>query len=377
VKNLILGPAFPYRGGIANFDEALCEAFNKQGTTSEIVSFIKQYPDFLFPGTSQFDYDRKAPSIIVNSKIHAYNPFLWFSAAHFIINKKPDYIVVRFWLPLMGPALGSILRLVKRKLKVPVIAITDNIVPHEKRKGDKIFTKYFVNSCDGFVTMSHAVLDDLTVFTSNPNKIFHPHPLYHIFGDPIPQQEAIKNLHLNNQFKYLLFFGFIRNYKGLDLILEAMKEIKTQFPFIKLIVAGEYYEDSTPYLEIIKQHQLEDQVIMHTHYIADEMIKNYFSACSLVVQPYKSATQSGVTQIAYHFNKPMVVTKVGGLAEIVPHEICGYVVEPKAVEISKAVIRYFIENKEEEMTQNCKNEKKRFQWSSMVSAVENLASKLK
>jgi D-inositol-3-phosphate glycosyltransferase len=156
-----------------------------------------------------------------------------------------------------------------------------------------------------------------------------------------------------------------------------MKEIKTQFPFIKLIVAGEYYEDSTPYLEIIKQHQLEDQVIMHTHYIADEMIKNYFSACSLVVQPYKSATQSGVTQIAYHFNKPMVVTKVGGLAEIVPHEICGYVVEPKAVEISKAVIRYFIENKEEEMTQNCKNEKKRFQWSSMVSAVENLASKLK
>ncbi len=377
MKNLLLGPAFPYRGGIANFNEALCEAFLKNGTQSEIISFIKQYPDFLFPGTTQFDYNRKAPELVITPKIHAYNPILWPSAARYMLEAKPDYLLVRFWLPLMGPSLGSILRLVKRKSKVPIIAITDNIIPHEKRKGDKIFTQYFVNSCDGFVAMSKAVLNDLTQFTPNPNKIFHPHPIYHIFGDPISKKEAQANLQIDASFQYLLFFGFIRNYKGLDLILEAMKEISEKIPTLKLIVAGEYYEDATPYLDIIKKHQLENSVLMHTHYIADDMVKNYFSACSLVVQPYKSATQSGVTQIAYHFNKPMVVTKVGGLAEIVPHEICGYVVEPEPKAIAGSILDYFTHSREEAMTQNCIKEKERFQWSSMVKAIEGLVEKIK
>lgn len=376
MKNLILGPAFPYRGGIANFDEALCEAFLKHGTQSEIISFIKQYPDFLFPGTSQFDKERKAPDLIINAKIHAYNPLLWPGAAQCILSKKPDYLLVRFWLPLMGPALGSILRMVKRKSKIPIIAITDNIIPHEKRIGDKIFTRYFVKSCDGFVAMSKSVLNDLSQFTPNPNKVFHPHPIYHIFGDPISKYQAINNLQLDPQYQYLLFFGFIRNYKGLDLLLEAMKEVAEKIPTLKLIVAGEYYEDATPYLEIIKQHHLEDKLIMHTHYIPDEMVKNYFSACSMVVQPYKSATQSGVTQIAYHFNKPMLVTDVGGLAEIVPHEICGYVVQPNPGLIAAAIIDYFKREREIEMTRNCEKEKERFQWSRMVEAIEKLVEKI-
>ena len=377
MKNLILGPAFPYRGGIANFNEALCESFLKKGTECEIISYLKQYPDFLFPGTTQFDYQRKTPEIKIYPKIHAYNPLLWPSAANFIVGLKPDFLIVRFWLPLMGPSLGSILRLVKRKSNIPVIAITDNVIPHEKRPGDKVFTKYFVQSCDGFVAMSHAVLNDLTVFTDNPNKVFHPHPLYHIFGDPLPREEAIKKLNLDPHLQYILFFGFIRAYKGLDLLLEAMKEISVKNPKIRLIVAGEFYEDSRPYHDIIKNHGLENMVMLHTHYIADEMVKNYFSACNLVVQPYKSATQSGVTQIAYHFNRPMIVTNVGGLAEIVPNEVCGYVVEPKAEEIAHAANKYFSENREPEMTENCKKEKKRFEWSSLVDSLENLAEKLK
>ena len=376
MKNLILGPAYPYRGGIANFDEALCEAFVKNGRESEIISFSKQYPNFLFPGTSQFDYNRKAPEIKIHSRIHAYNPLSWPGTARYIRSQQPDYLIVRFWLPLMGPALGSVIRLIKRNRKLPVIAITDNVIPHEKRAGDKIFTKYFVDACDGFIAMSNSVLNDLSQFTNNPLKEFHPHPIYHIFGDVVPKNEALKMLGLNPKFKYLLFFGFIRGYKGLDLILNAMKNIVAQVPDIKLIVAGEFYEDASIYHEIIKRDGLEENIILHTHYIEDEKVKYYFSACNLVVQPYKTATQSGVTQIAYHFNKPMLVTNVGGLAEIVPNGKCGYVVNPTPTEIQEATINYFLNNQEEAMTRNCEIEKQRFEWNKMVVAIENMAKKI-
>jgi D-inositol-3-phosphate glycosyltransferase len=258
----------------------------------------------------------------------------------------------------------------------PVIAITDNVIPHEKKPGDKALTAYFVKSCDGFVAMSRSVLDDLSAFTTNPNKVFLPHPLYDIFGEPVSKADACKHLNLDAGKAYLLFFGFIRRYKGLDYLLEAMADARLRKMDVTLLVAGEYYEDSAPYLEIIKKHQLEKNVLLHTQYIPQEEVKYYFCAADLIVQPYRSATQSGVTQIAYHFEKPMLVTNVGGLAEIVPHGKVGYVTPPEPGAIADSVADFYSKNRSAEFVVNLKEEKKRFYWSAFVSGVLALYNKL-
>ena len=374
MKVLIVGPAYPFRGGIANFNEALGEAFIQKNIEAEIVSFTRQYPNFLFPGSSQYDYQKAKPNIRITPLIHTYNPFTWFHVAKKICAMKPDLILARYWLPFLAPALGFILKRVKKKLNCPIIAITDNIIPHEKRPGDSFLTRYFIKACDGFVAMSDSVLKELSEFTSTPNKAFNPHPIYHIFGDKIERQEAIKKLNLAPEYDYALFFGFIRSYKGLDLLLKSFALIHKEIPKVKLLIAGEFYEDSKAYLDIIYENQLEEKVVLHNHYIPDENVKLYFSAANLVVQPYKTATQSGVTQIAYHFDRPMIVTNVGGLPEMVKNQICGFVVNPQPIEIASAIKEYFTKNLETEMSRNCNEEKARFAWSEMVETILKLSN---
>lgn len=220
--------------------------------------------------------------------------------------------------------------------------------------------------------MSRSVLDELELFDTVKPKLYCPHPLYDNFGEPIEKKEAREILGLKTGEKYILFFGFIRDYKGLDLILEAMASDKIKKSGIKLIVAGEFYTDSKPYYDIVEKYNLHDSVIMATDFIPDDEVAKYFSACDLVVQPYKNATQSGVTQIAYHFNKPIITTDVGGLAEMVPNNIVGYVIDPKVEEISESVTRYYADSKEKEFTANVIEEKKKYSWQNIINSVNLL-----
>jgi len=376
-KVIIVGPAFPLRGGIANFNEAFCRAMNAAGVDTKIISFSLQYPDFLFPGKTQYDTGAGPQDISIETKINSINPFNWLKIARQIKREKPDYVVFRYWLPFMGPCLGTIAKFVKRGTTIKTIAITDNLIPHEKRFGDTVLTNYFVKQCDGFIAMSHSVLDDLNKFIITDKKIFLPHPLYDIFGEKVDKSAALKHLQLNSDDKYILFFGFIRKYKGLDLLLEAMADPRIKQLGLKLIVAGEYYEDPSYYNQIIKKNNLENNVILKTEYIPAEEVRYYFCAADMIVQPYRTATQSGVTQIAYHFEKPMLVTNVGGLPEIVPNNKVGFVTEINSTAISDAIVDFYINNKEPVFLQNIIIEKQRFLWSSFVKGVQGLYEKIR
>ena len=375
-KVIIVGPAFPLRGGIANFNEALCRAMNVAGIETKIVSFSLQYPRFLFPGKTQFESGKGPQDITIETKINSINPLNWIKVANYIKREKPDYVIFRYWLPFMGASLGTIAKRIKKGTSIKTLAITDNIIPHEDRIGDEMLTKYFVKHIDGFIAMSKSVLDDLSDFTTTDKKVFLPHPIYDIFGDRVEKSVALKHLHLDAEDKHILFFGFIRNYKGLDLLLEAMGDARIKELGVKLIVAGEYYESPAPYNDIIKKHQLENSVILHTNYIPSEEVRYYFCACDMVVQPYRHATQSGVTQIAYHFEKPMLVTHVGGLPEIVPHNIVGYVSAINPVSIANFIVEFYVHNKEELFIAHIMKEKERFMWSTFVKGVEDLYNSL-
>jgi glycosyltransferase involved in cell wall biosynthesis len=371
LKIFIVGPAYPLRGGPAQFNENLCAELNKAGHDAQIISYSLQYPNFLFPGSTQFETSGKAPEgIKIHTIVNTVNPFNWFKVASFIKKEKPDFILFRYWLPFFGPALGTIGRLVRSKTKV--LALTDNIIPHEKRFGDKPFTNYFVKSCHGFIAMSKTVLNDISKFSDTKNKAYSPHPMYETYGASVTMEEARKKLNLNSNDKIILFFGLIRHYKGLDILMEAMAHTEIKKEKIKLLIAGEFYEDKQPYLDLIQKHNLQDQVILHDKFIANEDVRYYFCASNLVAQTYRNATNSGVTMVGYFYEKPMLVTNVGGLAEIVPNEKCGYVVDTSVPKISEKIIDYFSKNKEAEFTQNVKLEKKKYEWTEFIRVLLDL-----
>jgi glycosyltransferase involved in cell wall biosynthesis len=367
---VIIGPAYPLRGGIANLNEALAKSLNEQHISNKILSFSLQYPNFLFPGKTQFDESGVTPQgIDIDTCINSVNPFNWIATAIKIIKLRPKKVVVRYWLPFMGPCLGSICRIVKMFSKIQIIAITDNIIPHEKRFGDKLFTKYFIGSCHAYIAMSKTVLEDISIFTSSTKKKFVPHPIYNIFGDAIPKANARKALQLNQEDKVLLFFGFIRKYKGLELLLIAMAHPKVKALNIKLIVAGEFYELENETKSFIETNRLSETVLLHNHFINSAKVKEYFCAADMVVQPYITATQSGITQIAYQFGTPMLVTNVGGLSEIVEHNKLGYVVEVDEEEIAMSIIDFYSNNREELFRKNVLAEAHKFSWKNLVDTI--------
>lgn len=377
-KCVIVGPAFPLRGGIAQLNESLSAEFTKQGVENSIYSFYLQYPSFLFPGTTQTEAaDRKGPKgVNILSTISSINPISWWLTARRIAHQRPDFVVVRFWLPFMGPCLGTICKWVKAKTGVPVIGILDNVVPHEKRIGDKFFTRYFLKHCDAFVVMSSTVLEELKFFdTQKPRKLLY-HPVYDHFGEKVDKQMARKHLSLPEGQKIILFFGIIRKYKGLKLLLKALSKMENRSD-VKLIIAGEFYEDRAVYTKLIDKLNLQNNVIVNAGFVDKYKVKYYFSAADIVAQPYLSATQSGVTQIAYHFDSPMLVTNVGGLPEMVPNGKVGYVCEPKAEAIAKALTGFFNNDEGGQFVENIKEEKKRFQWDYFAGQIRELADSLR
>ena len=374
-KVIIIGPAFPFRGGIANFNNALAQEYYNKGDQVTIYSFTLQYPSFLFPGTTQYESGKAPKNLKIKTLINSVNPFNWVAVARRINNEQPDYVIIRYWLPFMAPCLGSIARLLKKRIKI--IAITDNVIPHEKRIGDNLFTSYFVKSCDAFLSLSASVLDDLSMFTGSNLKKFIPHPIYDVFGDVVPKDKALENLGLNPNDKHLLFFGFVRKYKGLDLMLKAMADRRIIDLGIKLIIAGEFYDNKTEYTDMIADLGITENIIMKSDFIPANKVKDYFCAADMITQTYRTATQSGVTQIAYSFNRPMLVTNVGGLAEIVPNNKVGYVTSQNPTEIANAIIDFYTNNKEEVFSDNTSLEKKRFSWKFFVEGIEELMNSVK
>ncbi len=309
--------------------------------------------------------------------MHSVNPANWWKVGQELRRLAPDLIIARFWIPFMGPALGSILRIARCNGHTRVLAITDNVIPHERRPGDRILTRYFLRSVDAFVVMSKAVGEDIRSFIAGAPVRFIPHPIYDNYGPLAGREEALERLGLPKAERYLLFFGFVRAYKGLDLLLRAMAEPEVRALRLQLIVAGEFYGPAEPYRQIVAEEGLEDTVIFRSDYIPNEEVRDYFAAADLVVQPYKTATQSGISQLAFHFEKPMVVTRVGGLPEIVAHGKEGYVVDVDPRAIARAIVDFYQNDRLADMSAAVKAAQARYSWENMVQGIRELYQQIK
>lgn len=374
-KVVIIGPAHPLRGGLATFNQRLARQFIEEGHTCSIESFSLQYPSFLFPGKTQFTDEPAPEGLTIRSSINSVYPLNWVRVGNRLRKERPDMIVVRFWLPFMGPALGTLLRKVRKNKHTRIICIADNVIPHEKRPGDKPFTRYFLKSCDAFITMSEKVMKDLRSFQPLKPALQADHPLYDNFGEILPQKEARQRLGLPEGEKIILFFGFIRKYKGLDLLLEAMGHLRhtsAEGPGCRLLVAGEFYEDPKPYQEQIDRLGIRQDLILKTDFIPDSEVRDYLCAADAVIQPYRNATQSGVTPLAYHFEKPMIVTNVGGLPDLVPDHKVGLVVAPEPESIA-AGIREFYQLGADFFIPHLRTEKQKYTWNRLVQKIFELA----
>jgi len=373
-KIVLIGSAYPYRGGLASFNERLIQEYTNQNIKAEIYTFSIQYPSFLFPGKTQYSESEKPNNLVIHRKVNSINPFNWIRIGFELKKMAPELLLFKYWLPFMGPCFGTIARITKKNKKTKVISVLDNIIPHEKRIGDTVLTNYFVTPIDGFVAMSETVKRDLSKFDLTKPRILSFHPLFDNFGAIISKAEAKQRLGLEEEKKYILFFGIVREYKGLDLLLEAFKD--ERFNDLNLIIAGEFYENPDRYLAKIDSPELKDRIIHHAKFIKDDEVVNYFCAADVVVQPYKHATQSGITQIALHFNKPMIVTDVGGLAELVPNEKVGYVVQPNAKEIAEAIHNYYSLNKESKFVKQIITYKENFTWKEFVENISKIKNQI-
>jgi glycosyltransferase involved in cell wall biosynthesis len=375
MKVAIIGPAYPLRGGgMTTFNERLARQFQHEGHSVTIYTFSLQYPGFLFPGSSQYSTEAPPTDLDIKVCINSINPFNWLTVGNRLKKLRPDLVVVRYWLPFMGPCLGTILRRIKTNRHTKVVCIADNVVPHEKRPGDRLFTRYFIKPVDAFITMSEKVLADLRLFNTahKPAKMV-PHPLYDNFGPPIAQAEARRKLGIPADVPLLLFFGFVRKYKGLDILLDALGLLHQRGLPYHLLIAGECYEDRALYEQQIERLDIGSKLFNHMQFITDSDVQYYLCAADVVVQPYRNATQSGVTPLAYHFEIPMVVTNVGGLPALVPDGKVGLVAEPNATSLAQTIERYFTMGKDAFLP-HLREEKKKYSWETMVESISQLAN---
>ena len=372
---IIVGPAYPYRGGIADFNERLAREFQREGHEVMTYTFTLQYPGFLFPGTTQYSTSAAPEDLHIVRKVNSVNPLNWLKVGREIRRQRPDMVMIRFWLPFLAPCLGTIARVIRRDKRIRVVGLLDNVIPHEHRIGDRIFARYMIKSLAGYVAMSESVLKDARSFDDTLPYGLTPHPLYDNFGAKVSREEAIRELGLDADTRYILFFGLIRDYKGLDLLLRAFADERLRGKRVKLIVAGEFYSNAEMYERLESELELAEHIVWYKEFVPADKVRYFFAAADLVAQPYKTATQSGITQIAYHFERPMLVTNVGGLAEIVPHGKVGYVVEPDAKDITEALVDFVDNHTETDFSEGILEEKAKYAWSNMTQALYDVADK--
>lgn len=373
MKITVLGPAHPYRGGLASIMETMARVFMRRGDEVEIKTFTLQYPALLFPGERQTLTTPAPDDLRICRCVNTMNPLNWWRVGRRIRRERPDFVLMKYWTPFMAPCFGTIARLARRNGHTKVLCQIDNVEPHEHHLTDRPFNRYYLRSVDGFVYMSEQVHRELRAYTSAP-ALFSPHPRFEHFGLPVGREEACARLGLDPALRHVLFFGLIRDYKGLDMLLDAWAALKRagRTEGRRLVVAGEFYTAREPYLDRIARLGLQQEVLLHDRFVPDEEVKYYFSAADFLVLPYRTATQSGVTQIAYQFSLPMVVTDVGGLPEIVPDGRVGYVCRPDAGSIAEAVGRMWEEGALERFRRGAEAERRRFSWEEMCSRIAEL-----
>ena len=377
VKRIIIGPGYPLRGGISESNEGLCDYFQANNQDCKIVSYSLQYPYFLFPGKQQTIENVSSVRNHTISLINTINPLSWMKSIRWIISEKPDYVIVRYWHPYFSICLSFILSFLNKR-SIFVIAWIDNIFPHEPVPFQYFLTSYFLNSCDAFVVMSKSVHPVLTsCFHLSHKKIsITSHPTYSVFGQIISKNLARQKIELLNSLpitnRCILFFGLVRKYKGLDLLLDTMALERIRKMDIKLIIAGEFYDSKEKYLAKIDKLNIGENIIIHDYYIPNEHVGKYICAADIIVQPYISATQSGVSMIAYNFDKPMILTNVGGLAEYVQDGVDGYLVPPNSNAIASALEDYYMNNREPDFVQAVKKKKINYSWEKLAMQFDNL-----
>lgn len=372
MKSVLIGTVYPWRGGIAQSNEALYRALKKKGQC-KLISFDFLYPSFFFPNKSFLDTGKGPADIKPERIISSVNPFTWWKAASVVKKENPDIVIVRYWVPFLAPCYGTIVRLIKRSKKIKVICFVDHARSNEKRFIDAAFAKYVFKVCDSFLAFSDTVKDDLKTLVKNKKIIVSPLPLFNNFGKKVSKSLALNKLGLNKKQRHLLFFGFIRKYKGLDLLLGAMADERVKKLNIKLLVVGEFFDKKEEYLEQVQKLGISKNVVFRSEYVPGEEVKYYFCASDLIVQPYRDASQSAVTPVAYHFERPMLVTDVGGLAESVPDGVVGYVTKPNSKAIADCIIDFYNKNREKEFVKGVISEKKKFSWDILVKKIEQLA----
>jgi len=370
MKIVIVGTAYPLRGGIAHYIALLHKHLSKKHEV-EIVTFSRQYPRMLFPGKSQEEHGGESSAVASELLIDSINPLTWFSTAKAIARKKPDLLIFKYWMPFFAPCYGVIAREVKKRTGAKILFICDNVIPHEKRPGDSMLTRFAFREVDFFIVQSKAVERELIAFHPSAQYRFVPHPVYEIFGRGLRKSEARKKLRIKDE-RVILFFGFVRKYKGLHTLLDAMPRILGKIK-LRLLVVGEFYGDENAYRKQMSDLGLAQNVSAYSEYVANEDVGKYFSACDVVVLPYVSATQSGIVQIAYQFDKPVIATDVGGLAEVVLDRKTGFIVPPENPNaLADAVVRFYKEKREQQFRVNILREKKKYSWIALVKGIEQL-----
>ncbi|NSW94782.1 MAG: glycosyltransferase [Bacteroidales bacterium] len=369
MKITFLGPAYPYRGGMAAFNERLAREFLSEGKDVSIQTFTVQYPRCLSKGKKQYSESPPPEGLRITRSVSTINPLNWISAGLRIKRMQPDILLLRYWTPFFALCLGTIARIARSNNYTVVISVVDKVLTQKESMITRILTRYFVKSINGAVVMSESVSYDLKNYRKEFPVVYCPHPLFDVYGRSIPGEEAIKALNLDPSFSYLLFFGCIREIKGLDILLKALADNRIAKLPVKLIVAGEFRESEEPYRKLIDELNLTNRVILTNKYIRDEEVKLYFSAADLVVQPYKSFSKTSVIQTAFQFNKPVVVTGIEELKDIVKNNITGYVTDPDPKSVADAIYDFYLNNRKSEFTKAIIKEKGRFGWNKMTAAV--------
>ncbi len=371
MKITIVGTFPPFRGGIADLNAGLVQNLIKRHEV-QALNFTTQYPKIFFPGTSQLKKGTPAVQLKSERILSSINPFSWWRTHRRIKEFSPDFLIFRYWMPFFGPSFASVAKRVKKVLDVKVLAICDNIVPHEKRLLDESLTRHFLDHVDCFLVMSKSVEDDLNEMYPKAVYRYAPHPVYDIFQESISKKEARQQLGLKTE-RVLLNFGMIRKYKGLDVLLNSIPRLKSELDDFTVLVVGECYEDLKKYHHLIKSLDISDVVDFRAEFVPDKDVHLYFSAADIVVLPYRSATQSGIVPIAFNFNRPVIVTDVGGLPEIVPDGEVGFTVPCNSEAVAEAVLKFYNRNLEQQFSLNVASHKRMISWESFVEVLEELA----
>lgn len=364
-----LSAFYPYRGGIAQFNASLYRELEKSQDV-KAYTFTRQYPDFLFPGETQFVTDKdsvdKIPSVRLLDTI---NPLSYLKTTKEIAKYKPDLLIMKFWMPFFAPSLGFVAAGL-RKRGTKIVTVLDNVIPHEKRPGDIQLIRYFLNRNDAFIAMSDTVKRDLLSLKPNAKVELKPHPIYDHFGAIISKESARQKLQLDLTKRTILFFGFIRDYKGLDLLIDAAKNLTDDF---QIIVAGEVYGNFEKYQKRIESNGVSEKFKLFIRYISDDEVTVFFSAADVCVLPYKSATQSGIVQIAYNFDLPVIATNVGGLSEMIYHNETGLLLDKNdASTLAENITNYFTHNLYPKFSSEIRRRKSFFSWEGFAEAILKL-----